>query len=167
VADAYVYQESPTENYGSDSDLHVGYNWDLPGYDVWARSFIRFDLSSLPSGAAVEDAALLVYSGDDVIPTISVTQVLAEWVEMEINWDNQPTTLWPQVLAPAVVAGSSGDYSWDVTSLVQDWVDGASDNDGLVLIGKEGTEPSDWYTLSSRESSEPPPRLRVQYVTVP
>ena len=195
VADAYVDSSSPSGNYGSARLLSIGtvipefaelsqrsfIRFDLASIPAGAaietaessdRSFIRFDLSSIPAGAAIEDATLLLYLtgwdrryADET--SISVTQVLAEWTEADINWNNQPDTYWPEALDSTLVTDVLGDYSWNVTSLVQSWVNEPGDNYGIMLFGEE-TGPLALRVFNSREYPKLPlPRLRIRYITVP
>ena len=58
------------------------------------------------------------------------------------------------------VNSAPGVYTWDVTSLVQSWVNGNS-NQGLALIAvNEGT--FGWRGFASREAS-PPPQMVIVY----
>jgi hypothetical protein len=167
VADAYVDLGYRTENYGLAPWLYVGRS----GAYSLSRSFIRFDLSSIPAGAVIEDATLLVsliewsYTSTTYI---SVTQVLTAWTEAEINWSNQPDTRHPESLDSTLVTGISRYYAWDVTSWVQDWANGTSNNYGLMLFD-EGTGSFALRVFSSQESQDPrsPPQLRIRYITVP
>lgn len=166
VADAYIHSSRPTNNYGSERLLIAGTG---DGTGVHTRSLINFNLSSIPTGAMIQDATLLVYladwSGDTSETDIGVAQVYVEWTEAEVNWINQPATSWPDFVASTLVDGYSRRYyRWDVTSLVQDWVNGMS-NYGLMLVGDESVRAA--YFFYSREYGEVPPRLGIQYITVP
>ena len=54
--DAYVYEKYPSDNYGSETRLGF---YDYQSYTV--RTFIRFDLSSIPSGATINLAKVRLY----------------------------------------------------------------------------------------------------------
>ena len=153
--DAYVIMGN-SNNFGDREELRVSSDY--------SRSFIRFNLSSIPAGATIEDATLLVYlvNWDAYLTSyITATQVLSGWTEYQIHGDPPPDTSWPEAAASALpppIADLPGDCSWNVTSLVQDWVDGTSNNYGLMLWGRW------YYTFSSREASKsPPPRLSIRY----
>ncbi len=67
----------------------------------------------------------------------------------------------------AIAAGTAGWMSWNITSLVQDWISGAYLNDGLILM--ESSEVAG--TLHSFVSSDSPlaalrPELSVTYVSI-
>jgi hypothetical protein len=167
VADASIYNLSPTNNYGSEYQLTVGTGED----ESSARALIRFNLSSIPAGTMIQNATLFVYlvewGGGTSETDIGVVQVYAEWMETEVTWNNQPPTSWPEFRASTPVDGRSSGryYGWDVTSLVQDWVNGTG-NYGLMLFGDESVY---WaaYMFYSRESVEVPPWLGIQYITLP
>jgi LysM repeat protein len=162
-ADAYVII-GDYYNHGSEPELIV-YSADWgEGYYGQYQSFIHFDLSPISAGAKIEDATLLLYlvglSQTSTPPnTITVTRVLSDWTETGINGSSPPDTNRPESAASARVNGTPGDYGWNVTSLVQSWVDGTNNNYGLMLWDT-------WrYSFSSRDSTEyPPPRLRIRYI---
>jgi LysM repeat protein len=162
-ADAYaaVYvEQGPTIN--GDGDLLVSYQ--MPYYQT---SFIHFNLSSIPARATIEDATLLVYllfMRAGPTSTITVAPWVSDWTENQIPGYPPPDTSWPESVASALPPQQEdlpGDCSWNVTPLVQRWVDGTSSNYGLIL---RVVDTGRFYQFSSRESTEhPPPRLRIRY----
>ena len=161
VADAYVYSAAPATNYGAAPTLYVG----SQSTSATGRALFRFDLSSIPAGAMVQSATFQTYvvqsSSSPTTLDVELKRVDASWQEMVVSWNTQPGyTGANNVLG---VGKSLGYYSWDVTSLVQTWVNGAP-NRGLALMSKNETTLG-WRGFTSRESTSPlnPPRLVLDY----
>jgi len=161
VADSYVEELNFWQNYGGASTLKV----DLED-SYRHRSLIRFDLSSVPVGAAVQTAGLRLYLtdgnyGTDVL-RVGVVQILEEWTETGVYWDDRPSTAWPDFEDSLLVGESAGTYYWNLDSLVQEWVGGTA-NYGIMLYGKEDSAYDAWRAFASRESGNPP-QLLVEYI---
>jgi hypothetical protein len=68
-----------------------------------------------------------------------------------------------------------GRFTWDITSLVQAWVDGTANNDGLILVSGapvNGDESgaggnTSLYAINAREASSEQPYLEVTAVPEP
>lgn len=139
------------------------------------RGLIEFDLSSLPSGITITKARLglnaLVRYGVPGPFTLSAYRLNRQWIEDQVTW-NRATSLsggfWEVPGAGGVpddrlgsAAGTTiiGDalpqwYEIDLTSLVQDWVNGIP-NHGVLLVGSGPTTDVRLYT-----SEEPNTNLR-------
>ncbi|MGQ9478772.1 MAG: DNRLRE domain-containing protein [Thermoproteota archaeon] len=87
--DAVVFEGDPHINYGSNGEMGVNYRIDSRD-----RSFIMFDLSSIPPGSTVISATinLYVYRFPSVKRTIECYELSEEWDEFKITWVNQPGT---------------------------------------------------------------------------
>jgi len=102
-----------------------------------ARSLIAFDVSGVPAGSVVTSAymELLVHShlgvgaGNGTMP-ISAYRILEPWDELTVNWGNQPQ----HHSVPEWTTGVRHHWtSWEITDLVQNWIDGTVDNNGILL----------------------------------
>ena len=120
--DSYVNKMYPTQNYGLERNTFAG----VYAADVWWRTYIQFDVSSLPSGAVIEDASLELYYFAAVSTAsagpIGAYKVTSSWNESSITWDDQPTassTATDTVIVPA--ANTSSFLSWNITELVEGW----------------------------------------------
>ena len=65
--DSYIYQDKPIDNYGSERELKI----DSESNRVY-RILMRFDLSSIPAGAYIDEAVLRMYlnpggKGNDIL----------------------------------------------------------------------------------------------------
>ena len=84
-ADTYTYSGAPTTNYGAGTALFV-----QKGSGTSA-SYLRFDLSTLPSGASVSKATLRLFVNQVVTPgKIDVYQLNHGWVEGTLTYNNAP-----------------------------------------------------------------------------
>jgi len=161
IADSYVYSAAPTTNYGSAPTLYVG----SQSTSATGRALFRFDLSKIPGGATVLSANFQAYlaqtSSSPATLDVELKRIDAPWQEMTVTWNTPPG----YTGANNVIGMGTGlaYTSWDVTSLVQTWVNGASNN-GLALLSKNETTIG-WRGFASRESTAPlnPPRLVITY----
>jgi hypothetical protein len=170
--DAYVSGASPGSNYGSSSNLLVGDAYsNLP--PIITRSYLKFDLSGIPSGAPIVSAKLYIGStGSGPNPPLVVgSHYLADdsWSEGGITYSNAPTS-WTSISTDnAVVENKEHNLQccdcWDVLDAVEDDVD-----DILSIVLKahsyfEGSQHS-WCQLASKEDGSGQgyePRLEITY----
>jgi hypothetical protein len=144
TADADVLQGSPNTNFGDSKSLWVGYDHCVP--QKVARGLIKFDVSAIPAGTSITQATLRLYLGSSCdyanrSHTVQVYRTSGNWAEMSVTWNSKP--------GYAEGYGSSslrslgwGWYSFDVTGLVQGWVNGSFANQGLMLRGPESSGSS-------------------------
>lgn len=161
--DSQVVNTMPSSNWGTHD--YITDNW---GSGVIARGIVEFDLTDEfdPGGYYVINSSTMSFytplnpgSGQ----TWGVYHILDSWVEMEVTWNTQP--------AYADDPDATTDYygvdwqDFDVTDLVQQWLDADLDNYGVVL--RVLTEPMYPYTynVSSDNGSYPDcwPELYIDY----
>lgn len=166
--DAHVSQAAPTTNFGSSPDLAVG------GQSGAAfRSYVRFDVSGVPSGATVNFARLRLYQYhfNPVLGgyRVGAHRVTGTWDDASVNWNSAP----PDIATPESSKGSVlwvGWLEWDVTNVVQGWVNGSFSNEGLVVRHlTETMTGSDIGTFRSDDYTNPAyrPQLEVFYTEGP
>ena len=168
-------------------DYSAGYNstaYLKVGFDTGIRALVRFDVSSIPSSATVQQATLALYwdqrsNGNSL--TLAAHQVLVDWVDSQASRTYRQTNVpWN---TPGLGAGT--DYKatpdgaraftgaetpgkWidlDVTDMVQSWVQNTANNQGLVLLQNQASG-SVTYSFCSELRWSPcvnPPRLTVTY----
>jgi TGF-beta propeptide len=156
-----VYRATPSADVSLPFWCDWGYDWDERCYrdfsdrlsiggdadKVW-RAALRFPLSGIPYGSVVDSATLsLSFDGVCLAPrkteqpcrarlyTIDVHPVLSrDWFrEREVDFG-------PLADQASLWAGAPQRVSWDVTSLVADWVQHGAPNHGLLLKLAEGEE---------------------------
>ncbi|MBC7238175.1 MAG: DNRLRE domain-containing protein, partial [Chloroflexi bacterium] len=168
--DTFISEWEPNSNYGTDQRLKVR---NSP-----YRSLLYFDTSALPTNATVRSARLYLYLDwythqADRTATVNVYKVQTDWNESQATWNHRLTGVpWSangcdgsadRSLTPSAttdVLTPSTWYSWDVTSLVQDWVWSPAGNKGMILITAAGRE----LRFHSMNMSSNKPYLRIDYV---
>lgn len=179
--------DEPNTNFNNDL-LVVA---DYPSYHWFNdnRSYVAFDLSSIPANATVVEARVELYfytcDGDN---DIAVYPAAGSWKASELTWNNQPgpvdidnpldvVDLNPQRTPGvcgdldeyvALPGGMASKVGWYITLLAQAWVNG-SPNHGVVFTVNPG-RPQPGLYLGFFGSSEntpqlpaKPPRLRLRY----
>ena len=131
------------------------------------RSWMRFDVSKLPSGATVTAATLQLWCFGATGPALPVelhSSTNDTWGETTITWNNQPT-LGPVLATSTLAAGAKNLwYSWDVSSFVQSQL--LPSGDGLVTLmlkavteSQSGTAPS--FAFDAKEYGANIPVLHI------
>ncbi|WP_437748065.1 DNRLRE domain-containing protein [Sorangium sp. So ce1504] len=162
VADATLWQVSPTWNDGASTTLSTG-----TGTGGVRRSLLRFNLAGVPASAEIASATLSLYQTYKLeSSTVRVHRATAAWTESGITWGNSGGGghFDPAIEASFVTGGPSGTTGFrniDVTALAQAWVSGEIANHG-VLIEEAAVTRS---TLRSSESASATerPALTVCY----
>jgi 2',3'-cyclic-nucleotide 2'-phosphodiesterase (5'-nucleotidase family) len=163
VADAQVVSGHPTSNYGTTTNLYVQSSNSGYGNE---RAWLRFDLSSLPSGSTITSASLSLFcwkTAGAALPTEVRGGMSDSWTETGITWNTQPG--FGEVLATQTLAPGNTNiwYSWDVTSYVQSQWAGSKLVSLLVKPAAENsvdsTPPS--YAFDSKEYGSNTPMLQV------
>ncbi len=177
--DAEVFSKSGSENtnYGN-ARFSRAWSWTFSSIPGDLRSFIEFDLSSIPQSATIINATLtLIHDSTSVSPfghsTLSgsnasyLRRVISPWAENTITWNNQPAnTTTNQVILPQSDSIDQ-DYVIDATMLVQDMVNDPSNSHGfsLELVTEQ------YYRSMTFSSSDSPdafrwPKLEICYIAL-
>lgn len=159
--DAYIDSNVPDDNFGSTTYLSVGHGiFD----EAVTRSYLMFNLSSIPANKTVISARLRLDPGYVSIPSPQVgAHYLASdaWDETTITWNNAPTGFNPT--ATDTITVNITESFWTVTEDVDDTYRG----DGIYsVVMKLSDESSD--TATNCSSSEAIiqdwwPYLEVEY----
>jgi hypothetical protein len=179
--DTYISDVNPTTNYGTAAVLYVG---ELNVGANILRTLIKFDLSSIPSGALINSATLSFYTtGDysDTDRTWAARRLKRDWVEAQATWniystgndwstagathtdDSDLTNMGEATVANNLVNGSEIQFAL-TASEVQKMIDGTYANYGW-LIKIKGAELNDSYELGSsgNGTSGLRPKLVIEY----
>ena len=162
VADTGANQASPTTNTGTATTMLVE-----SATSANQRSFVRFDLSAIPTTARVQSATLqlTMSTAPTATRTYEVDKVSAAWTETALTWSTMPAA----AAATATVASgttSGVNLTWNVTSDAQTFVANSATNFGWQI--KDTSESSttartatfrtrEWTTAAQR------PTLTVIY----
>jgi PKD repeat protein len=114
VGDSWVEAEFPNDNHGSDTSLRVRSD------SRTRRSYLRFDLSSIPTGKSITSVKLYLYcTYADANPSVEiyVHETGDDWSESTITWNNAPVV--GALITSASVGGTGKYYYWDITSYAQ------------------------------------------------
>ena len=175
--DAAIRSETPTTNYGNKQFLTTNSLSTAP-----ERSLLEFDLSSIPAATVIDSAVFNLYlslwSGkNDNVKTYKVTNA---WLEGNgdsngVTWDyrdkNGPV-LWniaggdyDTATAGSFTVKATGWYSMNLTALVQEWIDGATPNYGIILAPPLSAGNHKNYYISSEYTlfAGLRPRLTITY----
>lgn len=164
VADAQVASGNPTTNYGTATNVYV----QSSSVNAFRneRIWLKFDLSSIPAGSTISNAALRMWNWKSVGAAITAEVRSSNddtWTETALNWNSQPvlgTLLSSQVLASGT---TNVWYEWDTTAFVQAQFGG--DKTATVVV-KAATENSadataPGYGFDAREYGSNMPVLEV------
>ncbi len=147
----------------SQPNLRVG--GEAAGCDSEWAAFFEFDLNTVPATEQIYSATLVVrktgYSDDSQgFAYIGAFPYLASGEELLVPREDLDPQTALDIVYPSAV---NGDLSFDVTSVIQDWVAHGADRAGLLLAGiysEAGYE--DWISVGGHGSTAPP-RLEIQY----
>lgn len=138
--DAKVQSDYPTKNTGTSTELDVN-SWVV----AIRRSYIQYDVSSIPTYAHVDSVLDSLYQYEEYNPTtpIKLMKVTSSWSELDITWNNQPTydsvtsqVSWTAPNAKSIwgrISPDSGAVHDTLKNWVQQWIVNSSTNNGFVM----------------------------------
>lgn len=134
--DSFVFAMNGNQNYGSQTNLSAGGGTSSPPA---SRTYLQFDLSSIPPNTTLESANISLYyygwyGPSDLSADLPIQKVTSAWDESTITYNNQPSFDASPVANLSV--GNSGNYGWqtvNLTTLVQSWLNGSVSNNGLMI----------------------------------
>lgn len=149
-SDSEVREGSPTSNTGTQDFMRV--TSDTVNN---SRSFVQFDLSSIPSGSTITSATLTLCP-TTIVPastrTYELHRVTASWVETTVTWDTQPTVAPAATDTATTPASTATCMTWNVGPDVQDFVDASATNNGWrVRDQSEGSATNFETDFATRE----------------
>ncbi len=161
--DSYVRQTSPAMNYGSENALLADGISQDPDNGLYGEvaTLIKWDVSGIPSGSVVTDAAITLDFFNSSSGTYRILQQLNAWSENSVDFTDLSTS---GTIRGTIPAGSLGVVRIPLNAtgiaLVQGWINGTIDNNGIA-IRTSGT--NDGIGMDSNESSGMAPALEVKY----
>ena len=155
--DVYVMDIFPSDNFGDVTFLSLGV-YTVP----FARSYLQFNLSSVPLEAVILDANLGLHYGSSYGLTslpIGLYEVTESWEEDTITWNNQPASSSEAVDIQIIPASQTNIFVyWQIGYLVKGWQEESIANYGIHLKDTDENSDdggvdfysSDWLTANQR-----------------
>jgi hypothetical protein len=178
--DAWVYELFSANNYGTDLLLVAGNRDGNPAYTE--RSYMEFDLSTIPCGTRIDSATLSLhqtskqppYGGTNPPPDpphpwdydFALYRVTSSWLESSITWSLQPTLDSVPYGQQTITVDDGVEWrDFDITSLVSGWHQENWDNYGMVLKLVDETDLAQLNFHSSDFTTDPTfrPKLTINY----
>ncbi len=179
--DVRILKGAPNTNYDPDPTGFPILSVYTVGTNV-QRSLIDFNLDSL-AGCTIQSATLTLYANtgwgtNSGLKAMDIYRVTRAWDEDDATWNSADVGV-PWTTPGGDFTGTGGGpyatsnanpannqpTSWDVTTLVAEWVSGAQANDGLMLLSYEGNRLTFWSNNYGVEAYRP--SLEVQYLPPP
>ena len=159
--DATITDYEPDVLYESSEYISASYN----GTDAITRSILSFDIVEIPQGAVVKSAELklsgISHNGSNQAQLCPIT---GTWPDT-IDWDHQPAFTTTGAVTLPASSTTDQDYTVNIRSIVQDWVDGTLDNNGLLFKLTDESTTGQLQFASSDYTTDPSlvPQLEVSY----
>ncbi len=169
--DAWLDRQNTALNHGGDTTLILD-----GSRNPNKRPILRFDLTTIPAGAVIDDAILGLYESTGVGNSFTATahEITADWNEMQATWNNRLTgTPWGlaggdfagHVIGTAFMDNTAGWRSFNVTQLVDLWYRGRLPNYGFLITNPNTGALADKTLYSSEYAVDPTlrPKLDIRY----
>jgi hypothetical protein len=160
IKDSWTSSTAPTTNYGNNTFFTVG-----KASSAILNSYIEFNLSNISSINDINEVWLYLYVSSQMSsPIVNIYHVTSSWNELNITWNNSPTTNSYIYDSKKTLSGWN---VWNITSLTKSWINGTIQNYGIFLNASLSTGTWNFSSFSSRENSvELSPRLLIKYKTL-
>jgi len=177
--DAAVISSNPTLNQPN-REFIMAMGWTFSSTDIIYRSYLNFDLSSIPSGAKIQSAKLSLFA--DTSSTLfpgtqpgqnSLTgsnacflkRVTSPWDENTITWTNQPSFDDVNKITLDQSVSFSQNYVVDVTQMVKDQISNPVLYYGFVLqlVNEDPYKRMVFYS-SDGPYEQFHPKLQINYI---
>ena len=153
-------QASTADKMGSPSSTTRAKNGycDIQGSNSWwYRTFLKYDLSGVPADATIISARMKVYdyyhNDNGAKGTTNISRITTEWDDNSVSWNNQPSWEGTYLSANVSPPGVGKWSDWDITTLVQMWLDGTYPNYGVYIKNNnEGSYRYDWQIANHYNS---------------
>ncbi len=162
--DAYLVQNNPTLNTGSFDTVFV--SRDSDGDEL--QPLVEFSMASVPFGATIDSALFGLYIDNNLFNTnirMQVERVTSTWTQMGVTWDTRPSITTTDATTADSGTADSGWIEWNITNMVDDWVNQGTLNQGVLIEHITGASPEGTVEFFSREyaTASLRPRLVVIY----
>jgi hypothetical protein len=169
-ADSYVDWNAHNNNYGTDTTMEVR-STTSGSPDRNRRSFVQFDVSSIPATATILSANLRLYLVTEA-PSASRSYdahrvTSPAWVESTITWNNQPAVTGSPTSTISVTTPLDRWLSWDVASDVAAFVASTFTNYGWRIsdsVESSATDYRSYFDTREYTGTTYDPQLVVTYL---
>ena len=132
VKDTYVDKNHASTNYSTEDVIKI------VGYDAQSQcrvGLLEFDISSIPSGATIDSADLLIYNvgtggGSDVF---YFNRCTSQFVESTVTYTTRPSFTTTNQATKTISGTTGGWVSIDVINILQDTVDSSLSYFGISI----------------------------------
>jgi hypothetical protein len=182
---------TPATGIGTDVYIATGYpacdsvgseiliaDWTQGGIPAVWRTYMKFDLSGIPTGANIQSGTLFLYAdsasalGYTGQPTYGsnnagvIYRVTSSWNKNTVSDANQPSTTTTNSVSLAQSTSTTQNYAVDMTDMVVDWL--SSNNYGFMMKHVQETA---YYNSMIFHSSRSPrmdkrPTLKIVYTYI-
>lgn len=165
VADSWVRDRSPRDNYGDRRSLNV-YNWNsLQGKSHVSNAYLMFFLTNTPSSITIESANLIIYvsSLDANIQGFVHYCPDSSWKEYEIKWKNAPNFNKDHI-SSVKLSKEKEFYSFNVTDIINQAIKKDLEKITFVITAEE-MKNLRGFSFNSKENGlkEQIPKLEITY----
>jgi hypothetical protein len=162
--DTYIASGISTGNYGSATNLAIGYNSSGPQA---MRMLLQFNLSSIPLYSTVNSATVYVYqyaASGIANMGFQAQYAVSPWNEYNATWDNA-NYLGGSPLPVGNFPSTLGWLSFNSTNLFQSWVNSSEPNYGLIITGNEDPAANSSRYFYSSNAGGNRPYVDINYTT--
>ena len=167
--DAEIWAQAPNNNYGDSAET-----WVSSASNDTTRSLLSFNMDTIPVAAKVLDATLSLrrQSGSGGSQPVSAHRIRNQWSEDSVTWNSrEPGTNWDMAggdfeqtpITTTQVGPANDRYEWNITPLVQVWVDGSYPNYGVALVAAIAGMSGERFHTSDDADVNKHPSLSVTY----
>jgi hypothetical protein len=161
TADTYIDENVVGTNFGTATTLNLNRN---PGKRQ--RILMNFNVSTIPSTSKIAYARLYLNQSTSKTDVSAVYRANAAWTEAGANWTNMNANFDGVTAYPAGgITPQTGVNIFDITALVQAWVNGTFTNQGLMLKVITESGGAAIHNYSSKEDVANRPYLEIVYST--
>jgi len=162
--DAYLKQSEPDANFGQTAELQAGYSLSAGELQALVGGF---PMVSLPFNADILSAELALHLQEDATDAPANLRAYAlvhDWQETDITFDSGQN-LWGKGYGMGRQDPQSLTWlTFDVTDLVQMWVDGEAGAFGVGVRSTHIQPPAQFAIFDAHETPYLGPKLRIHYV---
>jgi len=161
--DTYISKSSDTTNYGTSSVLCVG----SEGTEE-RNILVQISLSSVPAYSTIHAAYLRLYALE---PSSAYYPKTGGYCPIKIDWSENTVTWWniglnyydTNYYQTKVMRSRAGYYSFDITTIVQKWINNEMANYGITLLPYTMDTYANFYSKEGQGNTPLIPIIFVMY----